>query len=304
MNKLDRFKGCLFGLAVGDAVGTTTEFKTREYCTMYPVTDMVGRGVHKLKAGEFTDDTSMALCLATSLVNHGFNAKDQIERYIRWRESGYLGSQNKCIGIGLTVCSSLDDYAEHKNPLGGLTNYYSGGNGSTMRLAPIPMYYFDSLIDTIFYAAESSKPTHGTLECLEACKLLANVIHKALHGKSKAELLDNVDLVLAAPKIIALANNSWIDKHRNDIDGSGYVVDSLEAALWCFYKTDNYKDAILMAANLGNDADTTAATVGQIAGAFYGYENIPESWRNQIDMKDLLEELSIKLFNNSEKSNG
>ena len=141
MIEQDRFRGCLLGLAVGDAVGTTLEFKRRASFT--PITDMVGGGPFRLKAGEWTDDTSMALCLATSLVDTGvFNPKDQMDRYCRWENDGYLSSNGKRFDIGSTVAEALSQYRKTGNPIAGLTRPDSAGNGSIMRLAPVPMFYF------------------------------------------------------------------------------------------------------------------------------------------------------------------
>jgi ADP-ribosyl-[dinitrogen reductase] hydrolase len=140
MDTEDRFRGCLLGLTIGDAVATTLEFKQPK--SFKPISDMVGGGPFRLKPGEWTDDTSMALCLATSLVEkNGFDPKDQMNRYCRWWKTGYLSSNGRCFDIGNTVAEALQLYQKTGDPIAGSTNPHSAGNGSIMRLAPVPMFY-------------------------------------------------------------------------------------------------------------------------------------------------------------------
>lgn len=293
-----RIAGCLWGLACGDAVGTTLEFKARG--SFEPITDMVGGGPFELRAGEWTDDTSMALCLATSLVDsEQFDPRDQIERYGRWHREGYLSSNGRCFDIGGTVSSALRTYALMGNPFAGSTDEFSAGNGSIMRLAPVPMYYAD-WADAIHYSGESSRTTHGAAEAVGACRLFGSMLHKAIGGASKDEVLfgahfpDEADAVLPE-SLQAIGSGVYRSKTIDDIRGSGYVVDCFEAALWCFYQTDSYQDAVLAAANLGDDADTTAAVCGQVAGAYYGLEGIPVEWRQRLAKSDIIESLSDAL---------
>jgi len=291
----DRFRGCLLGLAVGDAVGTTVEFKPRG--SFSPVTDMVGGGVFGLKPGQWTDDTSMALCLATSLITKkGFDPVDQMDRYWDWCKNGYLSSTGRCFDIGGTVRQALEKYKRTGgNPFSGSTEPNSAGNGSLMRLAPIPMYYFPDLEKVIHFARESSRTTHGALECIEACQLFGEMIHLALSGQSKEQILFETKVKVSAPKIDDIASGGYAQKLITQIRGTGYVVDSLEAALWCFYQSNTFEEAILQAANLGDDADTTAAICGQIAGAFYGESNIPTKWLEKLFMRNEITELADKL---------
>jgi len=164
----DRFRGCLLGLAVGDAIGTTVEFLPRG--TFPTLVDMVGGGPFDLCPGEWTDDTSMALCLAASLVEcKGFDPRDQITRYCRWRNEGYMSSNGRCFDIGLTVDSALTQFLNTGEPFSGSTDPRSAGNGSIMRLAPVVMYFYPNSKEITHFARESSRTTHGTLECLEGC---------------------------------------------------------------------------------------------------------------------------------------
>jgi ADP-ribosyl-[dinitrogen reductase] hydrolase len=285
----DRFRGCLLGLAAGDAVGTTVEFKPRG--SFPPVTDMVGGGPFGLEPGQWTDDTSMALCLAESMLTQGsFDPLDQMQRYVRWYRDGHLSSTGACFDIGNATASALHRFQATGEPFSGSTDPYSAGNGSLMRLAPIPMFYYPDVEQAIHYAGESSRTTHGAPECVDACTLYALMLAKALSGKSKAELLasptpSGLEL---SPKIVAITLGEYAAKQADQIKGSGYVVASLEAALWCFLKTDSFRDAILKAANLGDDADTTAAICGQLAGAYYGESGIPAEWLEELCMRDTI----------------
>jgi len=296
MNEIDRFSGCLLGLAAGDAVGTTLEFQLRG--SFAPLLDMVGGGPFHLNPGEWTDDTSMALCLATSLVKKdGFDAQDQMDRYCRWVEKGYLSSNGRCFDIGNTVAASLRRFRQTGNPFAGSTDPRSAGNGSIMRLAPIPMYYYPDRQLATRYAAESSRTTHGATECIDACRLLAGILVLALEGYGKDEILSaEAETFSGAEKIIAIARGEYQDKTISQIRGSGYVVQSLEAALWCFLHTDTFETAILQAANLGDDADTTAAVCGQIAGAYYGVSGIPKHWLERLALRQEIRELAEHLY--------
>ncbi len=296
----ERFKGALLGLACGDAVGTTVEFKPRG--TFAPVTDMVGGGPFALHPGEWTDDTSMALCLAVSLLEKGsFDPRDQMERYRRWQTSGYLSSNGRCFDIGNTVAQALARYAESGDPYSGSTDPYSAGNGSLMRLAPVPMYYVEDLERVAYYAAESSRTTHGAREAVDACRLFGVMIALALRGADKESVLragESQAEVLGdlAPAIAAIARGEYREKNVSEIKGSGYVVQSLEAALWAFWHTPDYRSAILEATNLGNDADTTAAICGQIAGAAYGVGAIPRSWLEKLAKRQFIEDVAHRLY--------
>jgi ADP-ribosyl-[dinitrogen reductase] hydrolase len=298
LDSKDRFRGCLLGLAVGDAVGTTLEFKAPG--SFKPIHDMVGGGPFRLKAGEWTDDTSMALCLATSLAEkNGFDPKDQMDRYCRWWKEGYLSSNGRCFDIGNTVAAALERYDETGDPIAGSTNPRSAGNGSIMRLAPVPMFYHSDLAAAVHYSAESSRTTHGASECIDACRLLAEIIYRALSGASKEDVLFGESASFQGePKIMAIARGEYRNKAIGEIRGTGYVVESLEAALRCFYRTDTFESAILKAANLGDDADTTAAICGQVAGAYYGESGIPKKWLEKLVMRQEITELAVRLAAN------
>ncbi|MBC8244285.1 MAG: ADP-ribosylglycohydrolase family protein [Verrucomicrobia bacterium] len=257
-----------------------------------------------LQPGHWTDDTSMALCLATSLVErNGFDPRDQIERYSKWASSGYLSSTGSCFDIGGTVATALRCHRLTGAVYAGSQDPQSAGNGSIMRLAAVPMFYYPDIDAAEQYAADSSRTTHGAKECTDACRLLARIICRALNGCPKEEVLfRDRDSFMGAGKIVAIAKGVYQGKAASDIRGTGYVVESLEAAMWCFNVTDAFEEAILKAANLGDDADTTAAVCGQVAGAYYGASGIPENWLERLAMRSEITNLAHELSNNKSNS--
>jgi ADP-ribosyl-[dinitrogen reductase] hydrolase len=293
MNKLDRFAGALVGLATGDAVGTTLEFKERG--TFEPIDDMIGGGPFRLKPGQWTDDTSMALCLGASLIERGgFSPKDQMKRYCNWQEHGYMSSTGKCFDIGLTTQASLMKFRNTGEPFSGSTDPKKAGNGSLMRLAPAVLAFQSDFPQMMYFVGESSKTTHASPECVQACQIFAEILSRAIEGESKEQILKKTS-VKCKGRLLDINNGKFKSKTIDEIDSSGYVVDCLEASLWCFYNTTNFRDAILMAANLGDDADTTAAVTGQIAGAYYGFTNIPKDWVSKLSMIDLIADMAMDL---------
>jgi ADP-ribosyl-[dinitrogen reductase] hydrolase len=259
---------------------------------------MIGGGRFHLLPGQWTDDTSMALCLATSLVEQGrFDPRDQMERYCRWAEQGYLSSTGTCFDIGGTTASALQRFRRTGEPYAGSTDPHSAGNGSIMRLAPIPMFFCPDIEAAERYGGESSRTTHGAAECVDACRLLARIICRALQGMPKDSVaLGDRESFAGAEKIVAIARGGYREKSEAAIRGSGYVVESLEAALWCFTRADSFAEAILMAANLGDDADTTAAVCGQVAGAYYGEPGIPADWLERLAIRSEITQLADRMY--------
>lgn len=300
MDELDRYRGCLLGLACGDAIGTTVEFRPRGQFAL--VTDMVGGGPFGLEPGQWTDDTSMALCLAVSLLQRGgFDPADQMARYVRWMHEGYLSSNGRCFDIGNTVRTALHVYLRTKEPFAGSKDPQTAGNGSLMRLAPVPMRYARDLAHAERLSAESSRTTHGAQEAVDACRLFGIMLALALQGESKETVLfDSISRLRAdqplVPAVAAIGLGGYRDKPMREIQGTGYVVQSLEAALWSFHTTDSYQDAILRAVNLGDDADTTAAICGQIAGAVYGIAGIPAGWLEKLAQRAFIEQTAEALY--------
>ncbi|MBK5966660.1 ADP-ribosylglycohydrolase [Thiocystis minor] len=310
MEMLSRFEGALVGLAVGDALGTTLEFKPPG--TFEPIRDMVGGGPFGLEPGQWTDDTSMALCLADSLVTcQGFDPADQMRRYLRWYREGYLSSTGICFDIGNTVGGALRRFERDGNPFAGETHSHAGGNGSLMRLAPIPLAFASTPAEAIRLAKEMSRTTHGAPEPMDACGYFAGLILGALRGEDKAALLapryspvpglwDREPLSL---RIDEVAAGSFKAKQPPEVRGTGYVVDALEAALWAFWNTDTFETGALTAVNLGNDADTTGAIYGQLAGAYYGMEGIPKHWRGMTALRERVLALAVGLMSLAQGTN-
>lgn len=289
MEYQERYRGCLLGLAAGDALGTTLEFRTPG--SFEPLEDVQGGGPFGLEPGQWTDDTSMALCLAESLVTcQGFDAADQMRRYVCWMNEGYLSSTGACFDIGNTVRRALLEFQETEQPFCGPTDRHSAGNGSLMRLAPIPMLYQRTPAAVIRQAAQSSRVTHGARVAVDCCRYLAGIIAGALNGEGREALLGPLYSPLPhaweeyplAPEVEEVARGSFKRLQPPEIEGSGYAVKSLEAALWAFHKAEDFRHGSLLAVNLGDDADTTGAIYGQMAGAYFGEGDIPETWRSLV----------------------
>ena len=299
-----RARGALLGLAAGDALGTTVEF--RRPGSFPPLTDIVGGGPFNLKPGEWTDDTSMALCLAESLLEcGGFDPVDQLRRYVRWYREGHHSSTGRCFDIGNTVRDALQRFERTGEPWCGSTDPHTAGNGSLMRLAPIPLFFRNNPEEAISRAADSSRTTHGAAEAVDACRYYCGLIVGALQGVTKDELLQPMFTPVPglserqplAPKIDNVARGSFLRNGPPDIRGTSYVVQSMEAALWAFARSTTFRQGALLAVNLGDDADTTGAIYGQLAGAFYGVEAIPAEWRAKLAARETLEAFASRLVN-------
>lgn len=295
----NRYLGAMLALACGDAIGTSVEFSPRG--SFAPVTGMAGGGPFGLQPGQWTDDTSMALCLAESLVQKGaFDPADQMVRYLNWWQWGYLSSTGSCFDIGTTVRAALASFQETGHPYSGSAAPATAGNGSLMRLAPVALFAYPDVEAALAHAANSSRTTHAAPEAVESCQLFAALLCSALAGTPKAQLLSSVAYRPTEPKLLDIASGRFIGKTQQEIRGSGYCVESLEAALWCFFNSDSLEQAILRAVNLGDDADTTGAIVGQLAGAYYGAAAIPAAWLEVLAMRSDIEELADKLFESSQ----
>ncbi len=303
MERIDRYRGSLLGLACGDAVGTTLEFKPPG--SFKPITGLVGGGPFRLRPGEWTDDTSMALCLAESLIEcRGFNPVDQMRRYVRWFREGHLSSNGRCFDIGGTTSAALRKFEKTGEPYSGSTHPRSAGNGSIMRLAPVPLFFTANALKAIEMSGNSSRTTHGAATAVDACRYLSGLIVGAVNGAQKEELLSGRYSPVAGywkeyplvPEIDEVASGSFKRKNPPEIRGSGYVVASLEAALWAFYRSDSFREGCLLAVNLGDDSDTTGAVYGQLAGAFYGEHEIPAEWREKLAHRRLIESYAEKLY--------
>lgn len=303
MELIDRYLGALLGLAAGDALGTTVEFMPRG--SFAPVTDIVGGGPFRLPPGAWTDDTSMALCLAESLLERGgFDPVDQLERYVRWYRQGHWSSTGICFDIGNTTRGALERFERTRAPYGGATDPRQSGNGSLMRLAPVTLFFADDPAAAIARAGDSSRTTHGATEAVDACRCMAGLIVGALQGCSKEVLLSPgfapVPGAYAqsplAPNVDAIAQGGYKRKPASEVLSSGYVVHSLGAALWAFHTSESFREGALLAVNLGDDADTTGAIYGQLAGAYYGVNGIPPEWRARLAKGKEIASLAERLY--------
>lgn len=293
MQVKDRLLGSFLGLAIGDAVGTTVEFRARD--TFEPVTDMVGKGPFNLPAGYFTDDTSMALCLAEGLIEHPeLDRNDLLNRFSKWYREGVNSPTGRCFDIGTTTRSAIVNWEKNGSVLNN-TGPWDAGNGSIMRLAPAVIKYHNDSDRAIATAIMQGETTHGSVEACDSCDLLARVLLTAYATNDKNAVL-NIDIqdhwADSVKNIL-----TTLDVSRDEVKSSGYVIHTLHAALWCFKNTDNFRDAILLATNLGEDADTVAAVTGQIAGAYYGMSGIPLMWLDKLYETGRFIELVDKLTN-------
>jgi len=309
MMLVERYRGAMLGLAAGDALGTTLEFSAPG--SFSPVTDMIGGGPFRLKPGQWTDDTSMALCLAESLIKRqGFDPVDQLQRYVRWWRSGHLSSTGTCFDIGNTVATALARFQATGEPWCGSTRPRSAGNGSLMRLAPVALAFRAKPREAIQWAAESSRTTHGAREAVDACRYYAGLIVGALRGASKSELLASRFSPLdgewpmgeLCSAVESVASGSFRQKTPPAIRGSGYVIESLEAALWALDQGATFEEGALLAVNLGDDADTTGAIYGQLAGTLYGEKAIPVAWGHRLAKRDLIVQYAEHLLELSQST--
>lgn len=297
----DRRRGTLIGLAIGDALGAAVEFRSPD--SFAPVTGYRDGGPHGLKPGEWTDDTSMALALADSIANAGWDVNDQAERYVQWWQTGKYSVTGECFDIGITTQRALSRFVAQRDArASGDRSERASDNGSIMRLAPVPIWfghrYADELDKLSTLAEESSLPTHASDPCLSACRYLALVLAALIHGEDREEVLSSdwkpfkqlTDIKPLHPQIQEIAEGSFRQKQPPDIQGSGWVVKSLEASLWAFHDSASFEEAVLKAVNLGDDADTTGAICGQLAGAYWGESKIPSSLRSGLARMDMLEE--------------
>lgn len=316
----DRISGSLLGLLLCDSLGTAVE--CQPLGSFDPVTTLRGGGKFKLTPGQFTDDGSMALCLAVALLGGETNTPTthpsvtQMNLYRRWYESGYLSSNGECFDIGITVRTALNKFISAydkaqdntSNSTGayyGSTSNKASGNGSLMRLAPVPLLYHRDPHHAINEAVNSSKTTHGSQLCLDSCKVFTALIIGALQEATKEELLNDNRLFVPIglpsdywttdtasplePSVVTVMAGSY--KHRNppEIKASGFVIETMEAALWAFYHTNSFEEGALKAVNLGDDADTVGAVYGMLAGAYYGVNAIPTEWRETCSFQGLVQ---------------
>ena len=289
----DRAVGALVGLAVGDAVGTTLEFRQRDAQPL--LTDIVGGGPFGLQPGQWTDDTAMALALADSLLEcDEFDPADLMQRFTDWRRNGKYSCTGTCFDIGMTVSSALNRWEQTGEAYAGSTSRNTAGNGSLMRLAPVAIRFWNDPERLRTVAVDQSRTTHGAPEAVTACVAYAELLAEAIAGRPRAEVLQPRPGEYAT-HVAGILGGSWRAKARDEIASSGYVIHALEAALWSVGRTDDFRSAVLTAANLAGDADTTAAIAGQLAGALYGKSGIPAEWLAKLAWCERIEAAALAL---------
>jgi ADP-ribosyl-[dinitrogen reductase] hydrolase len=283
------------GLAIGDALGAPIQFMRRD--TYEHVLGYTAGGTYQLDPGYWTDDTSMALCLAETLIEKGrYDPIDFGDRLVRWVDEGYNSSLPKCFDIGQTTLRAIGAYRRFGHEECGVTGEWAGGNGSIMRLAPVPIFYQEDgrLADEI--SVSQGILTHNHEVPNDGCRLLSAIILEGIKTGDKDAALSSVETLHVADKISHVRNRDYEEKVRDEIKSDGYVVSTLEAAMWSVWKTNNFRDALLLAVNLGDDADTVGAVAGQIAGAIYGVDEIPEEWKTGLAEGNRILNLGQQLF--------
>jgi ADP-ribosyl-[dinitrogen reductase] hydrolase len=290
----DRARGCMLGLAVGNAIGAAAVSKPRGG---FPgLTGMTGGGAFDLRPGEWTGDTAMALCLAESLIAMGtVDQRDFMQRLGRWMQAGENSVTGACFDIGPVTRDAIDRFLAGGSAASGSANADTADNGSLTRLAPIAVLSRANGADAEFLALKQSRATHGAMECLDACKLLTSMLVDALAGAGRDAAIRPRVMALS-PRLLLINAGEWRGKSRDDIRSGGSVVETLEAAVWAVGTTDSFASAVLAAANLGDDADSVAAVAGQLAGAIYGASAIPPDWIGVLAWREKIEALADGLF--------
>jgi ADP-ribosyl-[dinitrogen reductase] hydrolase len=288
----DRYHGLLCGLAVGDACGQAATH--RRPGTFAPLGDMIGGGPYDLPRGAWGDKTAMALGLAESLVETGrSDPADQLARYLRWQRDGHLAATGQCVGISAETARALAQAQWTGQPMAGSHDPSRPGKEPLARVAPAVAMFLAEPELALEAAVDAARITHQAPVTLDAVRYLAGLVAGALQGAPKSELLRPMFSPVEGywqrhrlkPEVAAVARGSWVEKAPARIFGGGQAPEALEAALWCLQRARGYRDAVLAAANLGGDADTTAAITGQLAGACHGAAGIPEAWRASLALR-------------------
>jgi ADP-ribosyl-[dinitrogen reductase] hydrolase len=295
MDFSNKVYGSILGLAIGDAFGASVEFKKRN---TYPkVTDYQSGGEFNLKAGQWTDDTTLALCILESINRLGeFNLHDQMNNFLKWWHQGFLSSTGFCFDIGNTTKAALDRYQKENVLFAGKPSD-SASNGAIMRLAPVPIFFHKNLKSAITQSVLHTKTTHAAIECLEASALFAYVLYFIFEGKTKNEILKFIHFEeKLTTQVDDIKKGMFKNKTPEEISGQGSAICTLEAAFYAFYKFDNFYDGLVFVVNLGDDTDTVGAVYGQIAGAYYGIDHIPKNLKDNLYDFKMIEEMTTKFL--------
>ena len=299
----DRALGAFVGLAIGDALGAPVEFCRRD--TFEPVTGMRAGGYFKLPAGAWTDDTAMALCLAESLIEHPeLDQKHLLDHFCLWADKGVNTSTGVCVGIGQNTLRVLGNYHRKGELFAPETRQKSDGNGAIMRLAPVAARHWRAPLEAKRIAAQQSRATHYSDLSAGACEALVLALCSLISGDAweQASKPDHADHWPESIK--AIAHENWDERDRDSIHSTGFVVHTLEAAMWAVDTTSSFAAALLKAVNLGDDADSVGAVAGQLAGARYGLTGILQNWLNVLLHRERIEAIGHQLFDASINETG
>ena len=302
------YKDILFGVAVGDALGVPAEFSKREERRLDPVSDMRGYGTYNLPPGTWSDDSSLTFCLAEALTQ-GYDLNIIGKNFVQWYFHNYWTALGNVFDVGITTLVAIRRLRAGEKPeMAGDDDEESNGNGSLMRILPLLLYTFDKPLNVRYQITQQvSSITHGHIRSVVACfyylefarHLLTSDKKYEIYSDLQHEIPDFLNSISVPNREISLFDRLLKDNIHNqpeeNILSGGYVLQTLEASIWCIMTTDNYKDAVLKAVNLSHDTDTTAAVTGGLAGLLYGYDSIPAEWINVLARKDDIEDLAERL---------
>jgi ADP-ribosyl-[dinitrogen reductase] hydrolase len=304
MKTRNYIKDILYGVCVGDALGVPVEFESRDFLKKNLVVKMLSGGVHGQVEGVWSDDSSLTFCLAETIAE-GYNINLLAEKFIAWKYNAYRTATGEVFDIGNATSLAISNLSKGVNPIeAGGKNESHNGNGSLMRILPLVIMLKDlSIEDRFKLTKEVSSITHAHSRSIMACFYYLEFALELIEGKDKYEIYENlkktVPVFLNSNKILIvelthfdrLLNGNIYELNENEIQSGGYVIQTLEASIWCLLTTNTYEDAVLKAINLGGDTDTTGAVTGGLAGLLYGYDSIPVEWINKIKSKNAIDDL-------------
>lgn len=307
--KIKKFQSILISIAIADALGVPVEFKSRAYLKEHPVTDMQEFGTHNQPKGTWSDDTSLSICLAESIME-GLDLQKLANKFIAWKNDNYWTPHGWVFDIGIGTRIAIERLEKGEKPeLAGGFDEMDNGNGSLMRILPLIAFTKDLPLDERFlWANKVSSLTHAHIRSVMACFYYLEFAKKIIEGKNKLLAYEELQMELVVyfefikinpleiQKFNRLLFNDISKEKEENIKSWGYVLDTLEAAIWCILTTNSYKEAVLKAVNLGHDTDTTAAVTGGLAGLLYGLEEIPKEWLDVLARKEeILDLYNVKM---------
>lgn len=307
---IEKLKNAILGAAIGDALGVPVEFKSREYLTQFPVKEMLGYMCWNQAPGTWSDDSSMMLCLLEGL-SEAYDIELIGSKFVQWYTTGYWGAHHKVFDIGGSTRHALNRIIKGESAKSsGNIFEEDNGNGSLMRSIPLAFYHSnENDIEKIYNSVrEISAITHAHFRSSFSCFIYVILAIELIKRENRKLAYKNMQKIVKNFVKRKGFNTSEIDLFKNilnytvwdlpksQIRGSGYVLQSLEASLWSFYNVENYKDAVLLAVNLGEDTDTTGTITGALAGLYFGLETVPKKWIDVLARKNDITELCDKFY--------